>query len=142
MPNPLVGYLSLLIISTVSEANHSQPQITNGSDSSLQPNQKKKREGGAGRNLKVYGKIYLSLWYRNSRQHFGKGEVALSKEDTLFVFMLLCLYHAQRERNHILISPQAETKCEKLDLKKSKKDVTSQEKSKNLSNAHVHTHTL
>lgn len=48
MPNPLVGYLSLLIISTVSEASHSQLQITNGSDSSLQPNQEKKGGGQGG----------------------------------------------------------------------------------------------
>lgn len=41
MPNPLVAYLFLLIISAESEVSHSQPRLKNGSVSSMEPEQKK-----------------------------------------------------------------------------------------------------
>ena len=40
MPNPLVEYLSLLIISAVSKASHSQPRLKNGSINSPEPEKK------------------------------------------------------------------------------------------------------
>ena len=40
MPNPLVEYLSQLIISAVSKASHSQPRLKNGSINSLEPEKK------------------------------------------------------------------------------------------------------
>lgn len=43
MPNPLVDYLSLLIISAESEVSHSQPRLKNASVSSVEPEQKKKK---------------------------------------------------------------------------------------------------
>lgn len=44
MPNPLVDYLSLLIISAESEVSHSQPRLKNASVSSMEPEQKKKKK--------------------------------------------------------------------------------------------------
>lgn len=55
MPNPPVRYLSLLIISAVSKASHSQPGLKNQSASFLEPKLKKKTQ----QNLKVYDKYTL-----------------------------------------------------------------------------------
>ena len=59
MPNPLVEYLSLLIISAVSEASHSQPRLKNGSINSLEPEKKNRHRHTHTQTLKVYDKIHL-----------------------------------------------------------------------------------